>query len=192
MDDHTGHRAGWAGAAPRTGYEPVTVSRRIAAPVADIFRILADPRWHTELDGSGMLRGAVSDVPVGALGDVFVMRMYYRAYGDYEMNNHVVAYEPNRRISWEPEAGRGHPDSQPGSTSPRRWGHRWGYELTSDGPGATVVTEIYDCSRVPEDERAAIDGGRIWIDSMIKTLARLEALCTRQPRRASDKLPPAT
>jgi len=106
------------------------VSRRIAAPAADIFRILADPRRHTELDGSGMLRGAVSDRAVCAVGDVFVMKMYHPRHGDYEMNNHVVEYELNRRIGWEPEAGRGHPDTAPGNTTEARWGHRWTYQLT--------------------------------------------------------------
>ena len=85
------------------------VSRRIGAPAAVIFRFLADPRRHTELDGSGMLRGAVSTAPVSGVGDVFVMKMYFSALGDYEMNNHVVEYELDRRIGWEPEAGRGHP-----------------------------------------------------------------------------------
>jgi hypothetical protein len=33
--------------------EPVAVSRRIAAPAAGVFLILADPRRHTDLDGSG-------------------------------------------------------------------------------------------------------------------------------------------
>jgi hypothetical protein len=28
------------------------------------------------------------------------------------------------------------------------------YELAPVGPDATIVTEIYDCSRAPEEERA--------------------------------------
>jgi hypothetical protein len=28
--------------------------------------------------------------------------------------------------------------------------------LTPDGPDATVVTEIYDCSRAPEEDRAGM------------------------------------
>ncbi|MEU8216413.1 hypothetical protein AB0C47_11655 [Micromonospora taraxaci] len=156
---------------------PVAVSRRIAAPAVDIFRILADPRRHTDLDGSGMLRGAVSDRLISAVGDVFVMRMHYSRYGDYEMNNHVVEYEVNRRIGWTPEPGRGHPDTAPGATPLRRWGHRWAFELTPDGPAATIVTETYDCSPLPADERAAMDGGRSWITSMTTTLERLEAVC---------------
>jgi uncharacterized protein YndB with AHSA1/START domain len=33
---------------------PVTASRRISAPAREIFRLLADPRRHPDLDGSGM------------------------------------------------------------------------------------------------------------------------------------------
>jgi len=91
-----------------THYQPVAVARRICAPAHDIFQILANPVRHPELDGSGMLRGAVSTTMISGVGDVFVMKMYYSELGDYEMNNHVVDYEADRRIGWEPEAGRGH------------------------------------------------------------------------------------
>lgn len=156
--------------------ELVRVSRRITAPAAVIFRILADPGMHTALDGTGMLRGAVTADRISGTGEVFVMKMYYVAHGDYEMNNHVVEFEPDRRIGWEPKAGRGHPDTEPGSTEPARWGHRWSFELAPDGPDATVVTEIYDCSRAPAEARSGMDGGRIWIDGMTTTLERLAVL----------------
>ncbi len=154
----------------------VSVSRRIAAPAAVIFAILADPARHVDLDGSQMVRGAVSNKPVSRVGDFFVMRMIYPRLGEYEMNNHVVEYELDRRIGWEPEAGRGHPDADPDSTEEARWGQRWSYQLEPDGPDATVVTETYDCSRAPESERASMDDGRVWIGAMTETLARLDRL----------------
>jgi len=166
-------------------YQPVVVSRRICAPPHDIFEVLANPARHHELDGSGSLRGAVSTTMISGVGDVFVMKMYFAHLGDYEMNNHVVEYAQDRRIGWEPEAGRGHPAAARDSGEPSRWGHRWSYELTPDGPDATVVTEIYDCSRAPEDERAQMDNGNIWAESMAKTLERLDALCARPGRQAS-------
>jgi hypothetical protein len=153
-------------------YHPVVVSRRICAPAPVIFRILADPVRHPEFDGSESLRGADSATLISAVSDVFVMKMYFPHLGNYEMNNHVVEYEPDRRIGWEPEAGRGHPDAG-GS-----WGQRWSYQLTPDGPDATVVTEIYDCSRAPEDERAEMDNGNVWVQAMAATLERLDVLCT--------------
>jgi hypothetical protein len=155
----------------------VAVSRRIDAAASDIFRVLTDPRSHAAMDGSGMVRGFVSDTPVSAVGDVFVIKMYYVEHGDYEMNNHIVEYEQDRRIGWAPEAGRGHPDAV-GPEADRRWGQRWIYDLVPDGPEATVVTEIYDCSGVGEDDRLSMDNGRIWIEAMTKTLERLDQLCT--------------
>jgi hypothetical protein len=157
----------------------VTVSRRIGAPANEIFRILTDPRRHIDLDGSGMVRGAASDEVISGIGDVFVMKMYYSALGDYEMNNHVVEYEVNRRIGWEPEAGRGHPDARAANSAAARWGHRWSFDLVPDGLDATIVTEIYDCSRAPGHARASVDDGRAWIESMTATLARLDGLCAR-------------
>ena len=47
-----------------TGEAVVVVSRRIEAPAEEIFRILADPGQHSDLDGSGMLRGGVSGAVV--------------------------------------------------------------------------------------------------------------------------------
>jgi hypothetical protein len=142
-----------------------------------IFQLLADPARHTELDGSGMLRGAVTTAPVTGVGDVFVMSMYFKALGDYEMNNHVVEFEPGRRIGWEPEAGRGHPGAAT-EEGGGRWGQRWSYELVPDGPGATIVTETYDCSRAPAEARAGMDDGAVWTGVMARTLERLDAACT--------------
>jgi hypothetical protein len=42
------------------------------------------------------------------------------------------------------------------------------------------VTEIYDCSPAPEDQRAGMDVGKVWAESMASTLERLDALCTGQ------------
>lgn len=122
---------------------------------------------------------------ISGVGDVFVMKMHFPHLGDYEMNNHVVEYEPDRRIGWEPEAGRGHPAASTDSQESARWGHRWSYQLTPDGPDATIVTEIYDCSRAPEHERARMDNGKVWAEAMTETLARLDALCTRQGTQLS-------
>jgi hypothetical protein len=167
-------------------FEPVRVSRRIGMPAADVFRVLADPTSHLELDGSGMLRGAATDQSVTGVGDVFVMKMFYSEHGDYEMNNHVVEYELNRRIGWEPVAGRGHPDE---FSADARWGHRWIFDLVDDGPDAVLVTETYDCSAAPADERASMDDGRIWVDAMTATLERLDEVCAGRRAQVGERQP---
>jgi hypothetical protein len=170
---HHSEKLGTKGTDMADEFTPVAVSRRISAPASDIFAILTDPVKHLDLDGSEMLRGAVTTARITGLGDIFVMRMYFPPLGDYEMRNHVVEYEQDRSIGWEPEAGRGHPGE-----GEDRWGHRWSYQLTPAGPDATVVTETYNCSRAPEDQRQGMQNGTVWIGSMTKTLERLDKLST--------------
>jgi hypothetical protein len=108
------------------------------------------------------------------------MKMFFPPLGDYEMNNHVVVFERNRRIAWEPAPGRGHPSAPPVPTGERP-GHRWGFELIPDGATGTIVREVYDCSDAPKELQRAVDGGRQWIDGMTETLARLDELAVKAP-----------
>jgi hypothetical protein len=170
-------------------YQPVSVSRRIEAPPEVIFAVLADPRRHLEIDGSEMLRGAASDGTITGVGDVFVMRMYFSQLGDYDMKNHVVEFEQDRLIGWEPEAGDSYPGIEAQGPAERRWGHRWSYALVPDGPAATIVTETYDCSRAPAEERAGMEDGRVWQAAMAETLERLDRASTGVRGRAAA--PPA-
>ena len=147
--------------------KPVSVSRRIAAPAADIFKLLANPDRHPEFDGSEMLRPGASNKVIVGIGDVFVTKMYFEAMGDYEMHNRIVLYEADRCIAWEP----GNPEF------PRN-GSRWRFDLTPDGPNATVVTETYDCTDSPESVREAVDNGNAWLAGMTETLERLDQICT--------------
>ena len=149
--------------------KPVSVSRRIKTPAADIFRLLADPDRHSQFDGSGMLRPGASNRVIVGVGDVFVTKMYFAAMGDYEMHNRVVVYEADRCIGWEP----GKPELASN-------GSRWRFDLTPDGPNATLVIATYDCTDSPEKVRDAVDNGNAWLAGMTKTLERLDHLCTMQ------------
>jgi uncharacterized protein YndB with AHSA1/START domain len=157
-------------------YVPVSVSRRIEAPAVEIFNILTDPTKHPDIDGSGMLRESASLLRVSGVGDVFVMKMHNEEFGDYEMNNLVVAYEENRRIGWAPTLLR----EQEASTDlpvEKSAAITWTFQLTPDGPHATEVTEIYDCSNASEELRRAVKNGDRWLESMTKTLQRLDEYC---------------
>lgn len=155
----------------------VSVSRRIAAPADQIFALLARPDRHIEFDGSGMLRGTDTTAPITAVGDRFVMRMYFdRLGGDYVMDNHVVDLEPDRRIAWAPAAGDERAAGENFKVGVPA-GHRWVFELAPDGD-ATVVTETYDCTGAPEGLRQAVGNGQIWREAMEATLSRLEEICT--------------
>lgn len=154
--------------------QPVSVSRRIEAPAEKLFDFLARPANHPLIDGSGMLRESSGGV-IGGVGDVFTMTMHNDEMGDYEIANHVVEYEPGRRIGWEPVLkAASRPEDQAGIGD--RIDYRWSYELTPLDPASTLVTESYDCSRAPEWLRTAVKGGTRWTGTMTATLARLDAL----------------
>ena len=129
--------------------KPVEVSRRIEAPAALIFKILANPRRHMDFDGSGMLRGAVFDRPISDVGDNFTMKMH-RLGDDYLMLNYVVEFEPDRRIF-----GNRLPETLLGPRvmiHPRSAFLRATAGATSipDGDDATLVTEVFDYGPLPE------------------------------------------
>jgi uncharacterized protein YndB with AHSA1/START domain len=154
--------------------QPVSVSRTIAAPASAIFAVLARPARHPDIDGSGMLLESSDDV-IGGTGDIFTMKMHNDEMGDYAIANHVVEYEPGRRIGWEPVlAAASRPEDQ-GDIGVRSE-VRWSFELTPLGPDATLVCETYDCSRAPAWLQKAVDGGSHWIGSMTATLEKLDAL----------------
>jgi hypothetical protein len=163
--------------------KPVEVTRRIEAPAALIFEILANPQRHMDFDGSDMLRGAVLGRPISRVGETFTMKMN-RLGRDYLMVNHVVEFEPDRRIAWEPAPG----DLATAFGDPSKIGipagYRWGYRLTPDGDDATVVTEVFDCGSEENRETLLHQDGE-WIngtnsvrESMVVSLARLEKIST--------------
>jgi len=91
------------------------------------------------------------------------------------MANHVVEFEPDRRIAWEPvlaSASRPEDVEEIGNST-----HQvWGYRLAPSGPGATEVTEFFDCSRSPEWLREAVRGGERWREAMVASLDNLARL----------------
>ncbi len=107
---------------------PQRVSRRVVvdASPAEVFALVADPRRHGELDGSGTVQDAVSAPDQLREGAKFSVRM--KQYGvPYKITSTVTAFEPDRLIQWR------HP-----------LGHSWRWELAEATPGRTTVTETFD------------------------------------------------
>lgn len=105
----------------------VWAERLVAAPAEAIFDLLADPRRHHEIDGSGSVRSARTSAPVRlSLGAKFSMDM--RIVLPYRMTNTVVEFEEGRRIGWRHVGG-----------------HVWRYVLTP-ADGGTLVREEFDYS----------------------------------------------
>lgn len=128
----------------------------VPAPPAQVFDLLADPRRHADIDGSGSVRGQVHGPGRLSLGARFGMRM--RLGVPYVISSTVVEFEPDRRIAW------------------RHVGHHvWRYEL-EPVDGGTRVTETFDWAparapRVLELLRVPARNAR----GIEATLARLQA-----------------
>lgn len=93
---------------------------------AAVFELLADPRRHLDIDGSGAVRAVIEAPPRLFEGAVFSMRM--KAGASYTTHNTVVEFVEGRRIAWRHKAR-----------------HIWRWELAA-APGGTVVTETWDWS----------------------------------------------
>ena len=136
----------------------ISVSRVIHAPASRIFDLLANPREHVRLDGSGSV-SSVKEAPERlALGSTFSMHMKMGL--GYVTRNRVVEFEENRRVAWHHFAM-----------------FVWRYEL-EEVEGGTKVTETFNYDKpwafaimamgFPERNRTAIEG----------TLKRLESIVT--------------
>lgn len=103
----------------------VSRSVLVPAPAADIFNLLADPRRHHEIDGSGSVQAAELDAPERlSLNTKFGMKM--KILVPYKMMNTVVEFEEGARIGWRHIGG-----------------HVWRYILEAVD-GGTKVTEQFD------------------------------------------------
>jgi hypothetical protein len=103
----------------------VSVERFVSAAPGLIFEVLADPRQHSKIDGSGSVKAArVSAPPRLSLDAKFTMEM--KIGFPYKMTNTVVEFEENRRIAWR-----------------HLGGHIWRYIL-EPVDGGTKVVEQFD------------------------------------------------
>lgn len=110
--------------------EPVSDSITIDAPPDVVFAILAAPRQHSRIDGSGSVQSVISGPErITGKGQRFTVRM--KLFGvPYVVVNRIVEFEPERRIAWRHFTA-----------------NRWRYELTPTPTGGTTVTETFDTSR---------------------------------------------
>ncbi|MDZ7676950.1 MAG: SRPBCC family protein [Acidimicrobiales bacterium] len=130
-----------------TNTERFEVQRTIAAPPAEVFRVLADPQGHVAIDASGMLMDATGD-PVTAVGDTFVVHMDREALNDYPLGRYdvtveITAFEQDHEIAW----------TITGQIKPQI-GHIYGYRLEPI-EGGTLVTSYYDWSNIDPKWREA-------------------------------------
>lgn len=154
----------------------LVVEREVPATPAAVFAVLADPRRHPEIDGSGTVRAAAGTHPITGVGQSFVMDMDLTAVGhtelsDYQTENLVVEFVPDELLTWA-TARRGRPPA----------GVRWSYSLQPVGPDRTRVVHSCDWSRVTDPAvLARVTFPRIPADRLEQTLERLAAAVATRP-----------
>ncbi|MGK2882973.1 MAG: SRPBCC family protein [Mycobacterium sp.] len=107
---------------------PGQVSRSVdvEAPVAALFAVVADPRRHHELDGSGTVGNNV-DAPANLVAGAKFSTKMRMFKVPYRITSTVTALKPDELVEWR------HP-----------FGHHWRWEFESLGPTSTRVTETFD------------------------------------------------
>jgi len=132
----------------------------IKAPAKVIFDLIADPKSHTKIDGSGMLKGELKAPKRLYLGASFGMKM--RLGIPYIIKNTVLEFEENKSIAW------------------RHLLHNvWRYELIEIDPRTTLVIQSWD-GRNARSKWWVSDSYQ-WVPrAMAKTLVRLKELAEKQ------------
>jgi uncharacterized protein YndB with AHSA1/START domain len=145
----------------------VSVERVIPAAPEAIFALLSDAVRHSEIDGSGSVKGSKPGAPEHlSLGSTFGMSMKMGL--PYSMQNTVIEYEENKRIAWQTRA--------PGAVGRLVGGRIWRYEL-EPAQGGTRVRESWDVSQ--DRQRVILKIGptpKQTTRNMERTLARIEEL----------------
>jgi len=103
----------------------ISATRFVAASPQAIFDLLADPRKHNLIDGSGSVQAARLDAPERlSLGAKFGMDMKIGL--KYRITNEVVEFDEPRQIGWRHVGG-----------------HIWRY-IIEPAEGGSMVTEQFD------------------------------------------------
>ncbi len=128
----------------------------IKAPAKIIFDLIADPRNHQRIDGSGMLKGELKAPERLYLGAKFGMKMKFII--PYLIKNQVVEFEENKSIAW------------------RHLMHNvWRYELIEIDPKTTLVIQTWD-GRKARSKRLVSQSYK-WVPrAMAKTLVKLKEI----------------
>jgi uncharacterized protein YndB with AHSA1/START domain len=157
--------------------EQMTAKITIDATPEAVFSVLADPRQHPRIDGTGWVREALDSASLTEAGQVFRMAMYHENHPDkdYEMANQVEILQPPRTIAWKP----GQASAETGQIESGGW--VWRYDLAATGDSQTAVTLTYDWSGATPEVRQFIQFPPFGQDHLEHSLEHLADLATAQP-----------
>lgn len=154
-----------------TAQETLNATITVAASVARVFAVLADPTTHAAIDGTGWVREAPDPAPLTEVGQLFRMDMYHsaRVVGEYQVVNKVTVFDAPHAIGWL----TGY-EKDDGELAFGGWW--WRYDLAPLGADGTEVTLTYDWSAVPQDIREHIHFPPFGPDHLTNSLRHLAAL----------------
>jgi uncharacterized protein YndB with AHSA1/START domain len=165
---------------PARAVDTMTATRRIPASPDAVFAVLADPRTHADIHGTGRESDALDDrdigrvdeavdtAPIVGVGQRFRMAMYHEQHPDknYQTVNEILVFEPPSAIAWR----TGYLDDD-GAAHFGGW--LWRYDLTTTGGHDTEVTLTYDWSAATPEARNVIDFPPFGPDHLHDSLAHL-------------------
>ena len=108
------------------GPNQVSRSVEVNAPAAELFAMVADPRRHHEVDGSGTVHDNIKAPAKLVAGAKFSTKMRMKGV-PYWIVSTVTALKPDELVEWR------HP-----------LGHHWRWEFEAVSPTVTRVTETFD------------------------------------------------
>ena len=108
------------------GPNQVSRSVEVNAPAAELLAMVADPRRHNEIDGSGTVNDNIKTPANLVAGAKFSTKMKMKGV-PYWIVSTVTALKPDELVEWR------HP-----------FGHHWRWEFEAISPTVTRVTETFD------------------------------------------------
>lgn len=132
----------------------------IKAPAKVVFDLIADPKNHQKIDGSGMIKGVLKAPERLYLGAKFGMKM--RLGIPYLIKNQVVEFKENTSIAWC-----------------HLMHNVWRYELVEVEPRTTLVIQTWDGRKARS--KWWVGDSYKWVPkAMARTLVKLKDIAEKQ------------
>lgn len=116
----------------------VSAEKQLRARAEEIFKVLADPSRHAQIDGNNNVARAPQGQRIPGTGHTFQTDLT----NGKTRENHVVEFEPGRVIAWKPA---------PVGEEPV--GHIWKWELEPIDDEATLVRHTFDWTQLADESR---------------------------------------
>lgn len=142
----------------------ISAEQEITLPAAAIFKLLADPARHPQIDANDNVAHADQGQRISVVGQTFTVELT----NGQKRENHVVQFDEGRLIAWKPA---------PAGEEPR--GHIWRWELEPVDDMTTLVRHIYDWTQLTDEtrfERARANTEETLAGSIAKLAEVAEAL----------------